>query len=1041
MVADSLVPETETRTKPKPDDSSPAAEPVAAPVETSAIALEPPPPPTIAPPPPAIEPAVPEPRHDEATRVEIVTAPKTSEERAWGLGFFALVTLVFTLATLAALAWNWSYVIRLRGLPAALQSWAWPPFPFPALPSAILATIQMVALGAVAYRFLFPRHTEPWEAIAFVLGLGEGLTGLTGTILALTGHFTFGWIEVVLLGEISSFVLFSLPFRTPIRPSLSRWVAVVRSLRPHPSPFEWLALAGVVSIAVLVFYQATVERIIETDSLIYHAPLAALVYYHGGLPWIVGGGVGLSSSANYPQAFSLLGAYYYAWTGGVNDVYLRLVGAGNWCLIIYATFLIGRRLAGRPHGLLAAGLAALVPSFVSYAFLATQETTLVMFGALGFLALLKATKAKHPSYAIVSGILLGGAALTSYQGLYFVLPVVVLHAIAVLRRWDLRLRAFRQVEPLMLLLILLVAALAGSAPYVRNWVLLGDPLYPFYRGLFSSPYLSPTTMGFAEMEWRSVALDLASFGPTAASYWDFLFQFGTHPSFAPLSLAFAVPAFLILPGAKIRRKAELACFYFVILGAIFAGPIPFIRYAWLLIPFAAIAVAGAAFAALRALRDWASVDTRSRPARIATEAVGRVPVVVLASLFILPIVVGFGGNAYFFGANNGTGDYFRYFDKPGIDLWSDLKSSYGSDTSAWQWFNDNLLPGQRIASLEYRVYYIDGSLRVADTMLYLDSQEAEPLYFMQDPANMSAFLHAHRVSYVFVRSMDWTGFTSAALPLLRWLGSPYFPWAAVFGKSVIFDVGFQPYPDVPPGNPIGLYGIVGLDAPQEFLGKRVLRIVQDSNTPRLSVFSPADPEALVVRYWDSGDGRLDVNVKRAADNTWYAIDRSQKGNTSTWRTAVFPVPRITGQSILELGLHASGSDFIVDDIEVKPITEPWFAWYGAEGNETFPAETRPSAVFVYLPFLTIGQRLTVSATAGGRNLSVEVFRNLIRPEPWTGWWLQYSSRTRVPALPTLGTPGPRADYTIAASGTYTLVIVLWSPWQAGITPDVQIAIK
>src|SRR5207249_3400217 len=144
---------------------------------------------------------------------------------------------------------------------------------------------------------------------------------------------------------------------------------------------------------------------------------------------------------------------------------------------------------------------------------------------------------------------------------------------------------------------------------------------------------------------------------------------------------------------------------------------------------------------------------------------------------------------------------------------------------------------------------------------------------------------------------------------------------------------------------------------------------------------------------------------------------------------------------LEFGLHATGSDFIVDDIEVKPLLQPWFALYGSPGNETFPAETRPSAVFVYLPFLTIGQRLTVSATAGGRNLSVEVFRNLIRPEPWTGWWLQYSSRTRVPALPTLGTAGPRVDYTIAASGTYTLVIVLWSPWQAGITPDVQIAIK
>src|SRR2546425_2477711 len=1043
MAADSLSPETESRIEPKPDDSSPPpAEPVAPTVATSAIALEAPAPPvTITPPPPVLEPAVPEPHHDELVRVELVAASKTSEERVWGLGFFALVTLMFGLAAAAALSWNWRYVDRFLALPSACGAWTWPPFPLPALPAAILATIQMVVLGAVAYRFLFPRHTEPWEAIAFVLGLGEGLTGLTGTIRALVGHFTFGWLEVVLVGEISAFVLFSFVYGLPARPSLSGWVGIVRSLRPHVRPIDGLALAGVPSIAVLVFYQATFSPIIETDALIYHAPLAALVYYHGGLPWIVGGGVGLSSSANYPQLFSLLGAYYYSWTGGVNDVYLRQIGAGNWCLVVYATFLIGRRLAGRPHGLLAAVLAASVPSFVSYAFLATQETTLVMFGALGFLALLKAPRARHPGYAIVGGFLLGSAALTSYQGLYFVLPVVVLYAVALLRRWDLRLRAFRQAEPMKLLLIRVVAAMGGSGPNVRNWLLLGDPLYPFYRGLFSSPYLSPTTMGFAEMEWRSVALNLASYGAPAGSYWDFLFQFGTHPSFAPLSLAFAVPAFLILPGTKISRKPELACFYFVILAAIFAGPIPFIRYAWLMIPFAAIAVAGAAFAALRALRGSVAIDSRSRPTRIATEAVGRIPVVVLASLFILPIVVGFGGNAYFFGANNGTGDYFRYFAKPGIDVWSDLRSSYGSDTSAWQWFNDNLRPGQRIASLEYRVYYIEGSLRVADTMLYLDSQEAEPLYFMQDPANMSEFLQSHRVSYVFVRTMDWSSVTSSALPLFRWLGSPYFPWAAVFGKSVIFAVGIQTYPDVPPGNPIGLYGIVGLNDPEQYLGRRVVRIVQDSNTPRISVFSPVDPEALVVRYWDSGDGQLDVNVKRAADNAWYPIDRSQKGNTSAWRTAVFPVPRITGQSILELGLHASGSDFIVDDIEVKKIVEPWFALYASEGNETFPAETRPSAVFVYLPFLTIGQRLTVSATAGGRNPSVEGFRNLILPEPWTGWWLQYSYRAPVPALPTLGTAGPRADYTIAASGTYTLVLVLWSPWQAGVTPDVEIAIK
>src|SRR2546422_5077509 len=95
MVVDSLAPETETRTKPKPDDSlPPSAEPEAPTVATSAITLEPPPPPvTATPPPPAIEPAVPEPRHEEAGPGGALTAPQTRQERARGLGVFPLVPL------------------------------------------------------------------------------------------------------------------------------------------------------------------------------------------------------------------------------------------------------------------------------------------------------------------------------------------------------------------------------------------------------------------------------------------------------------------------------------------------------------------------------------------------------------------------------------------------------------------------------------------------------------------------------------------------------------------------------------------------------------------------------------------------------------------------------------------------------------------------------------------------------------------------------------------------------------------------------------
>src|SRR5205809_7311416 len=158
MASDSFPQEADARTKPDPEDgSSPSTEPALPTVATSAIALEPPTPEAFAPSSVALEPPVVGPRLEEAIRVEIVTAPKTSEERAWGLGFFALVTLVFTLATLAALSWNWSYVVRLPGLPAALQPWARPPLAFPALPSAHLPPVQIAVLGPVASRVLYPR--------------------------------------------------------------------------------------------------------------------------------------------------------------------------------------------------------------------------------------------------------------------------------------------------------------------------------------------------------------------------------------------------------------------------------------------------------------------------------------------------------------------------------------------------------------------------------------------------------------------------------------------------------------------------------------------------------------------------------------------------------------------------------------------------------------------------------------------------------------------------------------------------------------------
>src|SRR5438093_11420586 len=114
MASDSFPQEADARTKPDPEDgSSPSTEPALQTVATSAIALEPPTPEAFAPSSVALGPTVVRPRLEEAIRVEIVTAPTTSEERGWGLGYFALVTLPFNLAALTAPAWHCSYAVPL----------------------------------------------------------------------------------------------------------------------------------------------------------------------------------------------------------------------------------------------------------------------------------------------------------------------------------------------------------------------------------------------------------------------------------------------------------------------------------------------------------------------------------------------------------------------------------------------------------------------------------------------------------------------------------------------------------------------------------------------------------------------------------------------------------------------------------------------------------------------------------------------------------------------------------------------------------------
>jgi hypothetical protein len=969
-------------------------------------------------------------------------SPKTREEAFWGLGFFVLTTLLLAFAASLTLSWDSHYLRRFLAMPSALGGFVPAGVPLDGLPFAILGGLQMLVLGSAAYALLFPRKTDPWEALGFAIGLGLGLTGLIATVLALVGLFNLLALEFVSLGALGGFmVLGRLRNGASFRPLLQVWTLP----RPVLRIPGLLAVAWVGFVSALIVYQALFYPVVETDSLIYHAPLAAMVYHHGGLPWVVGGGVGLGSSANYPQLFSLIGATFYVWTGGVHDVYLRLLGAVGWMLTVYGTGLIGRRLGGPALGLVAGLLAASVPSFISYGFLTTQMTVLTSFGAFAFLALVQSGSGDSRRWSVLAGLFFGFAALTSYQGLYLLAPVVLLAGSSLVRRIP---RVAASLErrgvpeepglggkPLGAGIAVVSAALVGCAPYLRNLLLLGNPLYPFFRWAFPTGYVSPMSMELVELHIRSAAWVLVGANPGTSSWFDFLFLTGTHAAFAPLNFVLTIPALLVLPLSALRRRRELAFCYSITLLAALAGPIFFVRYLWLLIPYAGVMVAGMALAAGRALTA-ASVRARRPPVHI--RAAGKIPVVVLGAFLLMPIAVGFYGNAYFFGANGDTpADPFRYFTHPSPDVWEYLRASYGSDASGWEWLNANLASGERVATFEYRVYYLKYALTDPGSILYLDGEEADPLYRMSDPADIAAFLSDRRVAYVFVRPIDWDSTASTLMPLFRALGSPAFPPAAVFGRTVVFHVGAQRYSVVPAGMPISLRGIEG---PTEFKGRQAVVIPNGSVAPRLFLFSADALQLLMVRFWDEGAGSLHLNFLHAVDKKWYFLDSAEKLGKPAWRTVSFVVPGARTGSFLEFGLHARGSDFVVDRIEILTVASPARVRYGLEAGVLLSNETRPPALFVYLPFLNKGDRILAAASIPGSRISIDVFRGYISPDSVTGWWTTNGLSARSPALPLQGTENPQLEWTVPTSGGFTLVVSLWSPYRPGLDPWLQVSL-
>jgi hypothetical protein len=924
----------------------------------------------------------------------------------------AAIMAMFFLTLIYELSRNWQYILWLTQLGSVKFQYHF--VRVGGVQHAFLATLQMLVLGSVIVAAIVPAESNLLFRRVASLGFGVGFVGLFGTILADVNLFFFWSIEVLILGAISGiFVVQMIRLRHDFPPWVKKWLFIWRPSSLRLSGSE-IAVAVVVSaFAVLSYYDAIMYPISEWDSLIYHASAAAIVYYNHGMPLIDGGGVGLGISANYPLLFSYVGTYYYVFVGRVEDVWLRILAPSMWLLSVLTTYLVGSTLGRKKVGLIAAFLIAMVPAYYSYAFQASDEDTVTFFIALGFLFLVLALGESKRGYFVGCGLSFGAACLTTYQALYFLVPLFLVIGWHSLRRG-----ARRGISGITLVLLPLIGV--GAAPYVRNAVVLHDPVFPFFTWLFPASSVSGPLMRVTFESLMNSAFLLVDPSESPTLY-GFLRNLLTYPTLYPLNLTLVVPGLLIMTVVScLRYRSHLALFLVIPSTLILGLSAPFVRYFWLTLPFAAIIVSAAFVSAGHSLSAFAP------PRGLISVIVRSALPLMLTTLLVFPVISGVGlvqDYAFLSPIPNSQQDFFRYFSNPGMNVSQMAPQIYSSDAEAWFWLSQNASTG-RVAVFEPRVYYINFSLQTPQRMLYLDSSYALPLYQLETPGEILSFLKAHDVRYIFITYEDWNSEQFRFMPFSfsKMLGSPLFPLLYKNGMSEVFAVGQIQNPVLESEVPAYSFA---LSSPAPAEGRLAENVPVGSDSPRLYIETENALTELKMTYLDSGVGSLEVNLYNPAQGGWiYDYANITKQNTGRWLNMEMLVPMNYVNNYTVFGLHAFGSTFSISQLKITKVQEEGRASYEFLYSPKVTALTSPSSLMIYLPIMNKNDRLLVSTITNGLNCSIGVFQGYIPLNQTTNWWLSYrnvASSTQLSAEN--GVVNPALSWMTPTTGVYTLVLV------------------
>ncbi len=235
-----------------------------------------------------------------------------------------------------------------------------------------------------------------------------------------------------------------------------------------------LLLVGV----VVVYLEVLLPSNVGADAVWYHLPIAE--------HYAAAGGIRPFREGWYNGALPQLASFLYSWAfqspGSLFD-HIALSAHVEFVLFLATLGGIGvlaRRLSGTRTPF-AGALMFLFPGFLVYdsSLIIGADHVLAFWAPPLALAVLRWSRRFETREAVLVGLLTGGALLTKYHALLFLVPLSLWAAGAAVR--------YRRLRPV--LVWGLTAVGAWSPHWAKNWLFYGDPFYPLlHRWLPSHPF-------------------------------------------------------------------------------------------------------------------------------------------------------------------------------------------------------------------------------------------------------------------------------------------------------------------------------------------------------------------------------------------------------------------------------------------------------------------------------------------------------------------------------------------------------------------------